>query len=197
MGDGFLPVYRCPRCVKADGCKTFASRRMWIWPMDLPPLLTLQLKRFRRYRDRFEKSVASIALPAILDLTPFVLSEPRLRRLVPYVADSTEIQKLIDCQAEGTGKESNVLRYELYGACVHQGASMKGGHYVAYVNSGPSLDQEKWFCISDGKVSSCGRAEVLKAEAYVAFYRREVFQIAQPVAEEQEDAEAAASEDCD
>jgi len=65
------------------------------------------------------------------------------------------------------------LRYELYGLCVHLGSSMKSGHYVAFVNSGPSLERESWFEISDAKRKSCTRAEVLKAEAYVAFYRRE------------------------
>merc|ERR1712151_367165 len=131
----------------------------------------MQLKRFRRYKDRFEKSAASIALPPVLDLSPFVLSVPQLRRLVPFVAESAEIQKLIDSQTEGAA--TGALRYELYATCVHQGSSMKGGHYVAYVNSGPSLEKEKWFSISDSRVSSSSRAEMLRAEAYVAFYRRE------------------------
>jgi len=198
--DEFLPSYRCPRCFKEDGSKTFASRRMWVWPMDLPPLLTLQLKRFRRYRDRFEKSATSIGLAPVLDLAPFVLSHDHLQRLVPYVSDNAQIQKLIDDQGDKANTGTEALRYELYGICVHQGNSMKGGHYVAYVNSGPSLEKEKWFFISDGKVCSCSRAEVLRAEAYVAFYRREGFQVPAPVAKaaaDDQDDEAVASEDGD
>jgi len=49
---------------------------------------------------------------------------------------------------------------------------MENGHYTAYVNSGASLDSEQWFGISDTKLTSCSRADVLKKEAYIAFYRR-------------------------
>lgn len=49
---------------------------------------------------------------------------------------------------------------------------MQDGHYIAYVNSGPSLAREEWFGLSDAKVWRCERAEVLKVEAYLAFYRR-------------------------
>lgn len=162
--DDFKPVYNCTRCAKEKVGKTFASRRMWLMPGSLPPLLTLQLKRFRRYRDRFEKSVASIGLPLSLDLSDYVLSDEQLQSFKPYVDRGYE-------DLQGNGAVS--LKYELYGMCVHQGSSMKSGHYIAYVNSGASLEEEKWFEISDAKRRSCTRAEVLKAEAYVAFYRRE------------------------
>merc|ERR1712146_87667 len=64
------------------------------------------------------------------------------------------------------------MLYELYAICEHQGSQMQDGHYVAYVNSGPSLAREEWFGLSDTKVWKCERAEVLKVEAYIAFYRR-------------------------
>mmetsp|Transcript_44458 Transcript_44458/g.128479 ORF Transcript_44458/g.128479 Transcript_44458/m.128479 type:complete len:698 (-) Transcript_44458:5-2098(-) len=164
LEDDYKPVYACAGCAKEDVRRTYASRRMWLWPGGLPPLLTLQLKRFRRYRDRFEKSSASISLPLSLDLGGFALSEERLDDLRPFVDRGLEV-------LQGMGETS--LKYELYGVCVHQGTSMKSGHYIAFVNGGPSLDKENWFEISDAKRKSCSRAEVLKAEAYVAFYRRE------------------------
>merc|ERR1712151_972250 len=64
-------------------------------------------------------------------------------------------------------------RYELYAICVHLGSSMQSGHYIAYVNAATSLDNERWYTISDSHVSKCSRKEVLEAEAYIAFYRRE------------------------
>lgn len=175
LEDSFKPTYQCSHCsAKAEQkVKTFASRRMWVWPIGLPPLLTMHLKRFRRYRDHFEKSAVSIALPPVLDLSQSVLSEPELQGMKPFINKNVDIEKLVEEHAAQTNGNSPTLRYELYGLCVHQGSSMKGGHYVAYVNSGPSLEQEKWFCISDANCKGCDRAEVLKAEAYVAFYRRE------------------------
>jgi len=90
----------------------------------------------------------------------------------PFVAEGLELRERTrarEPEEAGTGP----LRYELYGICVHQGSTMASGHYVAYVNSGASLEREAWFGISDTRVWSCSRAEVLKAEAYIAFYRRE------------------------
>jgi len=175
LEDDFKPVYRCSECSKVDSsCKTYASRRMWLWQADLPPLMTLQLKRFRRYLQRFEKSAASIALPTVLDLGDFVLAEQELQSLQPFVAPSGELRERPDQgKAPEGGGGASALRYELYGICVHKGSTMARGHYVAYVNGGASLEREAWFGISDAQVWSCPRAEVLKAEAYIAFYRRE------------------------
>merc|ERR1712232_1368419 len=64
------------------------------------------------------------------------------------------------------------LNYELFGLIEHRGDQMQGGHYVAYVNSAICLAREQWFGLSDAKVWKCDRAEVMKAEAYIAFYRR-------------------------
>merc|ERR1712032_260007 len=159
----FKPVYQCAQC--GQSCKTYASRRMWLWPMDLPPLLTLQIKRFRCYRQRIEKSVASVALPGVLNLEDFVITESQLHSMRPYVTTGSD---LVDLAMSSSRDPKSSLRYELYGICVHQGDSMQGGHYVAYVNSGQSLEHEQWFAISDAKIWKCSRAEVLKQEAYIA-----------------------------
>lgn len=164
LEDDFKPSYRCARC-GVDGSKSYASRRMWIWPVKLPPVLTLQLKRFRRYMDRFEKSVASVALPMVLDVSRFVLTESEFHGLQSHVAEGLELK-----DALLGGSNGSSLCYELYGICVHTG-SMKGGHYIAFVNAGPSLEAERWVGISDARVWNCDREEMLKAEAYVAFYR--------------------------
>jgi len=175
MEDDFKPSYSCAECKAAGLGKTFASRRMWPWEPDLPPLLTLQMKRFRRYRNRFEKSTASIVLPPTLSLDDYVMTEGRLEGLKPHLAKGVDLERII---AKGSAAKSLQRpveggKYELYSICVHQGATMGSGHYIAFVNNGPSLEKEDWYGLSDTKVWSCTRAEVLKAEAYVAFYRRE------------------------
>jgi len=191
LEDEFQPIYQCPSCSKrpvdqanVSGSsssstgkrKTYASRRMWLWKPDLPPLLTLQLKRFRRYFSKFEKSTASITLPTVLDVSNYVLTEPQLDAMRNFLMEGQDTGSFsMPSQPETTNGDANTspLRYELYGICVHQGNSMQRGHYVAYVNGGPSLEKESWFGISDARLWKCGRDEVLKAEAYIAFYRQE------------------------
>merc|ERR1711933_321806 len=99
------------------------------------------------------------------DLEDYVLGEGELASLRAHGAFG------LDSQKPETSSRSR-LRYELYGICEHQGSQMQDGHYVAYVNSGPSLEREEWFGISDSKLWRCERSEVLKIEAYIAFYRR-------------------------
>lgn len=176
LEDDFKPTYSCRHCQKKDDkIKTFASQRMWICSGGLPPLLTLQLKRFRRYLDRYEKSSACISLPQVLELEENVLASETIESLAPFVEKGLEdIQRFVSqLQGKTDCCRPNPLRYELYALCVHQGTSMRSGHYVAYVNSGQSLEKEKWFGVSDTRVWKCDRDEVLKAEAYVVFYRRE------------------------
>jgi len=166
--EDFAPSYRCSECMKPEengkSQRVFASRRAWLWA-PLPRLITVQLKRFRRRGQRFEKSSAKVATPAVLDLGAFVMSEAEHRSLVPHLTSGTELEK--------PSAPTSSLRYELYGVCVHIGSTMHGGHYIAYVNRGSSLESEEWYSISDSQVSRCSRKDALEAEAYVAFYRRE------------------------
>jgi len=201
LEDEFRPSYQCASCSKrpvdptatisnsnsssTGKRKTYASRRLWLWQPDLPPLLTLQLKRFRRYFSKFEKSTASITLPTVLDISDYVLTEPQLDSIRTFLVEGQDLGSFaIPSQLERANGVANAasLRYELYGICVHQGSSMQSGHYVAYVNGGPSLEKEAWFGISDARLWKCGRDEVLKAEAYIAFYRQEGLVSSMPLA---------------
>merc|ERR1711862_427503 len=141
----------CAHCSAESGSRTYASKRAWLMPSRLPPLLTLHLKRCRRYGIRFEKSVANIALPAVLELNDFVLTPEAFKSLGAHTSKGMELQ---DLQASLESGDAN-LRYELYGICVHEGKTMASGHYVAYVNAGLSLESESWKGISDGKVWNC------------------------------------------
>jgi len=171
LEDDYKPVYSCAVCKSTLGQRTFASRRLWLWPAGLPPILTIQLKRFRRYAADFVKSVTKVAVPAELDLSNHALSQQQLESLAAHAAAGSDLKRLAE-EMKATGPSA--LRYELYGLCEHQGSQMQDGHYVAYINSGPSLAREEWYGISDAKKWKCDRADVLKVEAYVAFYRRVV-----------------------
>mmetsp|Transcript_29339 Transcript_29339/g.46854 ORF Transcript_29339/g.46854 Transcript_29339/m.46854 type:complete len:857 (+) Transcript_29339:128-2698(+) len=163
LEEDFAPSYECTDCCQEKGSRRFASRRVWFWSPP-PPLLTVQLKRFVRRGVRYEKSTTTVETPAVLDLTPFMLTEAEHSCLRPHFASDTV------CKPP---TQSGDARYELYGVCVHLGQTMQSGHYIAYVNAGPSLEKEKWYNISDAHVSKCSRQDALQAAAYVAFYRRE------------------------
>lgn len=169
LEDEYEPVYRCATCSTHPRLKTYASRRLWLWPAGLPPTLTIQLKRFRRYADDFVKSVTSVPLPAELDLSGHVLDEARFETLKAHAAVKSDFDSLA---AQMAAPLAGSLRYELYAIVEHQGSQMQDGHYVAYVNAGSCLAKEEWLGISDAKVWKCDRADVLKVEAYIAFYRR-------------------------
>ncbi len=69
------------------------------------------------------------------------------------------------CVDAGEGKS----KYQLKGAVVHSGTSLRQGHYVAYCTFGAG----KWVMISDTSVRGASLAEALSSEAYIAFYSQE------------------------
>ncbi|CAK0802285.1 unnamed protein product [Prorocentrum cordatum] len=162
---GFNPAFR-----------SFRNREGWD-ASGVASLRVRSIQRFRCYSGKYEKSKLSVAVPACLDLEEFVLSHAQLKSLAPAcvraddgTADGLSINSLLErLQREGSVSS----HYELYALCEHRGDEMQKGHYVAYVNNGPSLAKEQWFGLSDAKVWKCDRAEVLRAEAYIVFYRRQ------------------------
>lgn len=143
-------------------------QRRWLLP-SLPPLFLMQLKRFHVRDGSCEKLSEVITLPAELNLQNFSASEQLLRSLSPHLTEGSE-DHVPSC---GLTVPSN-SNYELCGVCVHHGTYAHCGHYVAYVNCGPSLECEDWFCIDDESVQRCTRESVLEEEAYIAFFRRTV-----------------------
>jgi ubiquitin C-terminal hydrolase len=114
---------------------------------ELPRVLVIHLGRFTEHmasdangklEASYTKDPRHVAYPATLDMTRYV------RGGVPRY-----------CQ------------YVLASVVQHDGPTMKGGHYVAYVRHGSS-----WWRCSDGSVSTETLAAVEAAEAYLLFYER-------------------------
>ena len=58
------------------------------------------------------------------------------------------------------------LDFALYAVVVHVGASIRRGHYVAYVKD----PRGEWFQMDDHKESPLSLSEVLQVQAYMLFY---------------------------
>lgn len=174
LHDDLRPIYQCEVCEKQSTStkpRSFASRRVWLSPC-LPSLLTLQLKRFRLCGSKLVKRKDTVTLPKTLDLSEFIMDQAQFQQLRPHLATDS-CDKL-------PSEDKQSTRYEIYGVCVHIGKSLTSGHYIAYVNAGPSLAKENWHYISDAEVRKCSRQDALGAESYVAFYRREGLQATAP-----------------
>eukprot|EP00929_Paragymnodinium_shiwhaense_P086543 TRINITY_DN47047_c0_g1_i1.p1 TRINITY_DN47047_c0_g1~~TRINITY_DN47047_c0_g1_i1.p1 ORF type:complete len:711 (+),score=261.01 TRINITY_DN47047_c0_g1_i1:92-2224(+) len=180
LTDDGRPTYACSFCQEAEGeeHRTYASKRQWLCG-PLPPVLPIHLKRFqRKSAATWDKSNAGVDLPPTLDFREFLASEDDRQALLASHIDLPKAKKpsklpiLTKDSVAAEGATSQV-RYELHAVCIHQGSSMSSGHYIAFVNAGPSLQKEAWYEISDSHVRKTSREQALKAQAYVAFYRRE------------------------
>ncbi|KDO22328.1 hypothetical protein SPRG_12789 [Saprolegnia parasitica CBS 223.65] len=140
------------------GTKQDAIKRLSL--VQLPPLLTLHLKRFA-WDHGTSKLTSRVSFPKYLDMNayhPSTSSRPK----VPPSSTSTQ-----EAAAEATWHPSFDLAamlacgpfvYELASVLVHAG-SANGGHYVAYIQS--SLDDDRrWLCFNDASVSTISEAKL-------------------------------------
>ena len=193
MEEDFYPSYECTDCAKAKEAakaaesgaspcpelppgppgppgrrkaKMFATSKYWL--CGTPQMLTLQLKRFNK---KLQKIKTKVAMPATLDLAELAMTRDTAGKVQGHLKSECEKQEL-PCPED--------TKYELFGVVQHHGSTMQGGHYTAYVNLGSSLEGDSWYFCNDAVVTKCGLQDALKAEAYVAFYRK----VEQPSASE-------------
>jgi len=164
--------YKCEKCGKV-GRATKQSRLAAI-----PPILTLHLKRFRygdsrttagtvttttgRRTGRSEVSqlMGNNAADFLTGKSGSAKIEGHIKfdvlfDLKPYLTE--ELQK----------KHSNMF-CRLFAVIVHAGKNSHSGHYIAYVRS---LAKNEWWKMDDGRVTLVSPDEVMRAEAYMLFYR--------------------------
>lgn len=132
---------RCQSCGAES--KPFRSLRL----RKLPPVLSIQLKRFKHNHtnDTASKIEVRVETPLYLNLTK-------------YVSEYDEADS-------GADKIDSGKIYELFAVVTHIG-SVNTGHYVAFIKN--SIGQ--WFKFDDSVVSHASHEEVQATNAYLLFY---------------------------
>ena len=113
----------------------------------LPPVLTIHIKRFEGNGDKIN---TKISFNLELDLEKFINNE-----------------KNNDIYNDNNFYMNKFLKYELFATVVHQGSSIRGGHYFAVVKR-----KDEWFICDDESVSKCNEKNALNSDCYLLFYRQ-------------------------
>ncbi|KAI1278141.1 putative ubiquitin carboxyl-terminal hydrolase FAF-X [Halotydeus destructor] len=155
-------AYHCEKCNrKVDTVKRLCIKK-------LPPLLSIQLKRFDydyermcaiKFNDYFE-------FPRTLDMEPYTVRG--LARIEGEVIDEMDF-------FEETSKET-CTKYDLSGIVVHSGQA-SGGHYYSYVLYKQDDGTAKWYKFDDGEVTECklDDEEEMRAQCFGGEYMGEIF----------------------
>lgn len=163
-------AYHCEKCNK----KVNTVKRLCV--KKLPPILTIQLKRFEydyerlapiKFNDYFE-------FPRVLDMEPYTV----------WGLAKAE-GEIIDYDMDEETNTDVCTRYHLTGIVVHSGQA-SGGHYYSYIlhrpksggfSNGSEASGAKWYKFDDGDVSECKMDddEEMKNQCFGGEYMGEVF----------------------
>jgi hypothetical protein len=165
--------YKCENCGKV-GRATKQSRLA-----NIPPILTLHLKRFRYGDSRIASDTGNGAT------TTRRTGRSEVNQLLGNGAADFMTGKSGSAKIEGHIKFEQVVNLKpylteelqkqhanmycrLFSVIVHAGKNSHSGHYIAYVRS---LAKNEWWKMDDGRVTHASDEEVMGAEAYMLFYR--------------------------
>ncbi|KAF8245212.1 cysteine proteinase [Wilcoxina mikolae CBS 423.85] len=113
---------------------------------ELPRVLCIHLKRFRWKRNTTRGS------------------KQKVDTLVKFPLEGLDMTRWLSDHETHNG---NAL-YELYAVVVHQGSGANSGHYTAFVKN-----RDEWWSLNDERASRVQPEQVLKAKAYLLFYRQQ------------------------
>ncbi|KAG7369811.1 ubiquitin carboxyl-terminal hydrolase [Nitzschia inconspicua] len=166
--------YKCEKCGKV-GRATKRSR------LDaIPPILTLHLKRFR-YGAATDASTGAVGgngssngtvrrsqrSSEVSQLMNSASSEWMSGKSgSAKIEGHSEFKSILDLKPFLTEQKTTLCR--LFAVIVHVGKNSHSGHYLAYVRN---IEKNEWWKMDDARVMCVDEEEVLKAEAYMLFYR--------------------------
>ncbi|TPX37880.1 hypothetical protein SeMB42_g06822 [Synchytrium endobioticum] len=164
-------VYFCAKCNKHSDN---ASKQLSLSRM--PPVLTIQLKRFEQYTQQSSKIETPVRIPAELDMTPYStksIRETYGKNLHPTSSVVTPLSPSLPKQVKKYDPELDSVpayRYVLMAVVNHEG-KLETGHYTSY-----NKVRGMWFKFDDANVTSATQKEVLDSKAYMCFYIRETYE---------------------
>ena len=136
-------------CYRCEKCAGLQRARKHLRTLELPPVLTIHMKRFR-FGSSAKKSDTRVGFP-LSGLT-----------LDAFAAARTPSSKA------GSGGNGGVgAVYDLVSVIVHHGSMLTSGHYTAYVRV-----YDRWYHMDDGRVTPVSEETVESCEAYVLCYER-------------------------
>ncbi|EGW32741.1 uncharacterized protein SPAPADRAFT_149886 [Spathaspora passalidarum NRRL Y-27907] len=127
-------LYTCNFC----GDKTKPTKRLRL--KSIPPVLSIQLKRFEHKNDSTSKIETPVSIPLFLDLTKY-------------------------CDGENTDSIDGNKVFELFAVVCHIG-SVNTGHYIVYIKDGNG----RWFMYDDSVISLVSQQDVTNKNAYLLYY---------------------------
>ena len=142
--------YACPSCkTKSDASKQLLIEK-------LPPLLTIQLKRFSYFGYGGKKPNKSVAFSETINMEPFMSLNSNKK------SDSSQHN------SNAKNPSHLPLEYRLWAVVCHAGNTLFCGHYYTYAKS---IDN-KWYCLNDEQVRQTTLENVLSEsnKAYLLFY---------------------------
>ena len=173
-----VSTHTCQHCFYSYS--TNQPFKLYSLQMDLPSTLEIQTYDLYTLMDHFhratvlydyrcrqcdtqnstEKKISIIALPRVLVIH---LSRFRgLQKIDKYVRFPAQVS----IRYNSDGNENNT-QYRIISIVVHTGASIEGGHYIAYVCAGA-----KWFKMNDDIVSAVSWSTVREQKAYLLFFEQ-------------------------
>jgi hypothetical protein len=141
-------MYQCARCKR----KVVAHKRFTIHTP--PAVLTVHLKRFDFTYRHGQKITRHVEFDEALDLAP-------------YMSDAPEAGVGVGA---GPSVSVSAVRYRLAAVVVHAGHTVHSGHYYAYVRAPGGT----WWCCDDDDVRTAGLSTVLRQQAYMLVYTRDM-----------------------
>ena len=150
-----------------EACKTKRQSVKRLSLYRLPPILVVQIKRFRYSAISRDKLQTDVVFPVTgLDLGEYASSDR------PQSPDSEAEGSATDATAGRSSSPTSTSScvYDLMGVSSHSG-NMHGGHYIATVDINGGEGAPKWVCFNDGR-ATVAAAPPTGPSAYVLFYRR-------------------------
>jgi len=161
--------YKCEKCGKV-GRATKQSRLA-----NIPPILTLHLKRFRYGDSRAVSDAPPVGrrtgrseVNQLMGIgADFLTGKSGSAKIEGHVKFE-QVVNLKPYLTEELQKKHANMYCRLFAVIVHAGKNSHSGHYIAYVRS---LSKNEWWKMDDGRVTHASHGEVMGAEAYMLFYR--------------------------